>query len=201
MGEYSFRILYVNLSNGESSSDKIESETLRKYLGGSSLASSILYPYLEKSLDPLSPEAPLLFLTGPLTGTTGPAVGRFVICAKSPATNLWGESNIGGFFGPELRKSGFDGLLLTGKADSASYLWIKNGSVEIRKAEHLWGETDTYETQERIKSELGHPKARICCIGKAGESMIPFASIMCDHGRAAGRTGMGAVMGSKLLKA
>jgi len=201
MSEYSFRILIVNLSNGETSREKIESGKLRKFLGGSSLASFILYPYLEKSLDPLSPEAPLLFLTGPLTGTTGPAVGRFVICAKSPATNMWGESNIGGFFGPELRKSGFDGLLITGKANSASYLWIRNGSVSIRRAEHLWGETDTYETQERIKEELGHPKTRVCCIGKAGESLIPFASIMCDHGRAAGRTGMGAVMGSKLLKA
>jgi aldehyde:ferredoxin oxidoreductase len=201
MNEFSFRILNVNLSNGKASTDFIESDTIRSFLGGTTLAAYLLYPYLDQSLDPLSPEAPLLFLTGPLTGTTGPAVGRFVICARSPATRLWGESNIGGFFGPELRKSGFDGLMITGKLSSPGYLWIKDGNFEILEAEHLWNRTDTYEIQEVIREELGSRKARICCIGKAGERLIPFASIMCDHGRAAGRTGMGAVMGSKLLKA
>jgi aldehyde:ferredoxin oxidoreductase len=201
MKNFQFRILEVNLSNGNFSNTVIQSETLREFVGGASLAAYILYPFLNKELDPLSPASPLLFITGPLTGTTGPAVGRFVICGKSPATQIWGESNIGGFFGPELRKSGYDGLLIIGKSPSPVYLTIMDGSVEIRSAGHLWGETDTFLTQTHIREELNQPTARICCIGEAGEAMIPFASIVCDHGRMAGRTGMGAVMGSKDLKA
>ncbi len=201
MNNFHFRILEVNLSTGESSKNIIQTELLKNYVGGASLASHILYPYIIDSLDPLSPEAPLLFITGPLTGTTGPAVGRFVICAKSPATHLWGESNIGGFFGSEFRKAGYDGLMIRGSASSPVYIWIKNGDVELRPADHLWGKTDTYETQNRIKEEILEPTASVCCIGKAGEEQIPFASILCDHGRLAGRTGMGAVMGSKCVKA
>jgi len=201
MNPFNFRILNVNLSNGNVSPKIIEDQILRRYVGGASLASFLLYSYLNADLDPLSSEAPLLFITGPLTGTTGPSVGRFVICGRSPATQLWGESNIGGFFGPELRKAGYDALLITGSSSTPIYLWIKNRQVEIRSAQELWGETDTYVTQEKIKHDLNEPGARICCIGRAGEELIPFASILCDHGRVAGRTGLGAVMGSKGLKA
>jgi aldehyde:ferredoxin oxidoreductase len=201
MNKYLFRIIDVNLSNGRISKNLVSSEDLRKFVGGASLAAYLLYPYLTQELDPLSPDAPLLFITGLLTGTSGPAVGRFVICGKSPATKIWGESNIGGFFGPELRKSGVDGLLITGSSPSPVYLWIKNGKVEIRAADHLWGKTDTYQTQSILRDELDEPTVKICTIGMAGEERIPFASIMCDHGRVAGRTGMGAVMGSKRLKA
>ena len=201
MIKYSFRIIEVDLSNGEVSKIIVDSEELRKFVGGASLAAYLLYPHLTQELNPLSTQAPLLFITGPLTGTKGPAVGRFVICGKSPKTQIWGESNIGGFFGSELRKSGVDGLLITGSSSSPVYLWIKNGKVEIRSADHLWGKTDTYQTQSILRNELGEPTARMCCIGRAGEELIPFASIMCDHGRAAGRTGLGAVMGSKGLKA
>ncbi len=201
MDTFQFRIIEVNLSNGDITKREIPSEVTRKYLGGASLAAYLLYPYLSKEIDPLSPEAPLLFITGPLTGTTGPAVGRFVICGKSPATQIWGESNIGGFFGPELRKAGYDGLLITGSSTSPIYLLIQNGNVEIRSAAHLWGEKDTYHTQSIIIEEIGEPTARVCCIGRAGEELIPYASIICDYGRIAGRTGMGAVMGSKGLKA
>jgi aldehyde:ferredoxin oxidoreductase len=201
MSRFQFRIIKINLSEGNVSKEIIGSDDLRKYVGGGSLAAYLLYPYLSQELEPLSEEAPLLFITGPLTGTKGPAVGRFVICGKSPVTRIWGESNIGGFFGPELRKSGYDGLLITGCSSSPVYLWIKNGKVEIRSADHLWGESDTYQTQSILRKELGEPTARICCIGRAGEELIPFASIMCDHGRFAGRTGLGAVMGSKGLKA
>jgi aldehyde:ferredoxin oxidoreductase len=153
-----------------------------------------------QELDPLSAEAPLLFMNGPLTGTTGPAVGRFVVCARSPATGLWGESNCGGFWGPELRKAGFDGLLLRGRAAEPVYLWINDDNIELRPAGHLWGK-DTYQTQEAIAQELGVSNTRVAAIGVAGESQIRFALILCDHGRVAGRTGMGAVMGSKCLKA
>jgi aldehyde:ferredoxin oxidoreductase len=170
------------------------------YLGGASLAARLLYKELTSDLDPLSPQAPLLFLNGPLSGTAGPAVGRFVVCAKSPATKLWGESNCGGFWGPELRMAGYDGLWITGKADKPTYISIDNKKVEFHSAEHLWG-LDTYSTQQAVKSDLEIKNPRVAVIGMAGESMIPFASILTDHGRMAGRTGMGAIMGSKNLKA
>jgi aldehyde:ferredoxin oxidoreductase len=172
----------------------------RDYLGAASLAARILYDYLTPELVPISPEAPLLFITGPLTGTAGPAVGRFVICAKSPATGLWGESHCGGFWGPELRKAGFSGLLVTGRAETPVYLWICDGEVEIRDATHLWG-MDTCRTQEVIVNEVGQSNPRVAVIGPAGEIQIPMSTVMTDHGRVAGRTGMGAVMGSKNLKA
>lgn len=201
MKDFVFRILNVDLSSGNRKLELIPVEEMRAYLGGPSLGARMLYPHLKRDLDPLSPEAPLLFLTGPLTGTTGPAVGRYVVCAKSPATQLWGESNVGGHFGPELRQTGYDGLLISGAADEPVYLNIREGEVEVRSASHLWGNCDTYETQERIKDELGDRRIRIACIGLAGENLLPIAGILCDHGRAAGRTGMGAVMGSKRLKA
>jgi aldehyde:ferredoxin oxidoreductase len=198
---YTFRILSIDLGNQDTDLMHIPGEDLRAYLGGASLGARLLYPWMEKDLDPLSPEAPLLFITGPLTGTAGPAVGRYVLCAKSPATRLWGESNIGGYFGPEMRAAGYDGLLITGRAPEPVYLWIHDRQVEVRSAVHLWGSCDTYETQTRIKEEFGDRQVRVACIGLAGENQLQFASVLCDHGRAAGRTGMGAVMGSKRLKA
>ncbi|HEY44902.1 MAG TPA: aldehyde ferredoxin oxidoreductase, partial [Anaerolineae bacterium] len=201
MKAYTFRVLQIDLSSGDSKLRLIPTEDMRAYLGGSNLGARILHPHLTRDLDPLSPDAPLLFLTGPLTGTTGPAVGRYVVCAKSPATHLWGESNVGGYFGPELRQTGYDGLFITGAADEPVYLNIQDGEVELRSANHLWQECDTYETQEKIKDELGDRLTRIACIGQAGENLLQIAGILCDHGRVAGRTGMGAVMGSKRLKA
>jgi aldehyde:ferredoxin oxidoreductase len=201
MRAYTFRVLHIDLSSGDSKLQLIPTGDVRAYLGGPNLGARILYPHLKQDLDPLSHDAPLLFLAGPLTGTTGPAVGRYVVCAKSPATHLWGESNVGGHFGPELRQSGYDGLFITGAADKPVYLNIRDGEVELRSASHLWGKYDTYETQEKIKDELDDQLTRIACIGLAGENLLQIAGILCDHGRAAGRTGMGAVMGSKRLKA
>ena len=193
-------ILKINLTTGTTEEFVIPKEWERDFLGGASLAARILYPYLTKELDPLSPESPLLFLNGPLTGTSGPTTGRFVICGKSPATNLWAESNIGGFWGPELRKTGYDGLWITGKAQSQSYLWIEDGRLEVRSAANVWGK-DIYEAQEIVREEVGVKLARVAVIGEAGERGVLFSSIACDHGRMAGRTGLGAVMGSKNLKA
>ncbi len=201
MKDYFFRVLNVDLGSGASKLELIPTEEIRAYLGGPNLGAHMLYPHLTQDSDPLSPEAPLLFLTGPLTGTTGPAVGRYVVCAKSPATQLWGESNVGGHFGPELRQAGYDGLLIRGTAGEPVYLNVLDGQVEIRSAGHLWRKSDTYETQARIKDELDDRLIRVACIGLAGENLLPIAGILCDHGRAAGRTGMGAVMGSKRLKA
>ena len=193
-------ILKIDLNTAKTEEYRIPEKWEKNFLGGASLAARILYDYLTPDLDPLSPESPLLFLTGPMTGTSGPTTGRFVICGKGPATGLWAESNIGGFWGPELRAAGYDGLWITGKAESPVYLWLNGSRLEVRSAAHLWGQ-NTYTTQDRVKAEVGEKSARVCVIGLAGEKQVLFASIMCDHGRMAGRTGMGAVMGSKNLKA
>ncbi len=193
-------ILKINLTSREISEYVIPTEWERDYLGGASLAARLLYPFLTSDLDPFSPESPLLFLNGPLSGTAGPAVGRFVVCGKSPATGLWAESNCGGFWGPELRFCGYDGMWITGKADSPIYLWLNDNQLEIRDATAVWGK-DTYKSQAIIKSEIGVPGAHVLTIGPAGENGVLFAGLLCDHGRAAGRTGLGAVAGSKNLKA
>jgi aldehyde:ferredoxin oxidoreductase len=193
-------ILKINLTDNTTEEFIIPKEWERDFLGGASLAARILYPHLTQELDPLSPESPLLFINGPLTGTNGPTTGRFVICGKGPATNLWAESNIGGFWGPELRKAGYDGLWITGKAPSPVYVWVEDGRFEVRSAANVWGR-DVYQAQEIVKAEVGVKSARVAVIGQAGEHGVLYSSICCDHGRMAGRTGMGAVMGSKNLKA
>jgi aldehyde:ferredoxin oxidoreductase len=193
-------ILKVNLTTREISQFSVPESWERLFLGGASLAARLLYDVLTPDLEPLSPQSPLLFLNGPLSGTSGPAVGRFVVCGRSPATRLWAESNCGGFWGPELRMAGYDGLWLQGRAEKPVYLSILDGQVRVHPAEHLWG-LDTYQTQSAVEAELNAGKVRVASIGPAGEALIPFALILCDHGRVAGRTGTGAVMGSKNLKA
>jgi len=193
-------ILKIDLSTCTTDEYIIPKEWERDYLGGASLAARLLYSSLIPDLDPLSPEAPLLLMTGPLTGTAGPAVGRFVASGRSPLTGLWAESNCGGFWGPELRFAGYDGIWIIGKAEKPVYLWLNNGMLEVRDALSLWGQ-DTYEVQYSIKKELNEPSAHVLGIGPAGERCVRFASILCDHGRTAGRTGLGAIMGSKNLKA
>jgi aldehyde:ferredoxin oxidoreductase len=193
-------ILKVNLSNSSIEEYNPPQEWITDYLGGASLGAKILYNDLSKELDPLSAEAPLLFLVGPLTGTLGPAVGRFVVCGKSPATGLWAESNCGGFWGPELRFAGYDGLWLVGKSENRSYISIYEKKIQITNAEHFWG-LDTYEIQQRIRDEIGISNAKVLSIGLAGENLVSYAGLFCDHGRTAGRTGLGAVMGSKNIKA
>lgn len=193
-------ILTIDLTSGAIQPMEIPLTWAQEYLGGSALAARLLYEHLTPDLEPLSPQAPLLFLTGPLTGTAGPAVGRFTVNARSPATGLWGEANGGGFWGPALRQAGYDGLWITGQASQPVCLCIRDGEVSIRTASHLWG-LDTYATQTAVSDELGGGRVRVAVIGPAGEATLPFASIMCDHGRFAGRAGMGAVMGAKRLKA
>lgn len=194
-------LLVVDLTSGDIRQQTIDPQHVQAFIGGSGLAARLLWDRLDLACEPLTPASPLLWITGPLTGGGGPTPGRFSICARSPQTGLWGESNIGGFVGPELRYAGYDAVLVTGRANAPVYLWIHDGRAELRDASHLWGKADTYETQRIIKDELAEPRARVACIGLAGEHLVPYASIMADHGRAAGRTGMGAVMGSKHLKA
>ncbi len=195
------RMLKVDLSTGNISKEQVPAQWVNDFIGASGLAARLLWDQIDPKRDALDPESPFLWVTGPLTGTGGPATGRFTICGRSPQTGLWGESNIGGFVGPEMRRAGFDILWITGRAPTPVYLLIRDGSAEIHPAGHLWGKTDTYETQKTIREEIGESQARVASIGLAGENLVPFANIMSDHGRAAGRTGMGALMGSKNLKA
>jgi len=200
MHGYMGKLLRVDLTSGNLTDEALNEEYTEMYLGGSGLAARYLWDLLDSNTDPLGPENPLLFLTGPLVGTSAPACGRHVVCARSPQTGLLGESNSGGFWGPELRFAGYDGIRVTGKSEQPVYLVVVEGRAELRPAEHLWGR-DTYVTQELIRQDLGEPKARVACIGPGGENLVKYAAVMNDHGRAAGRTGMGAVMGSKNLKA
>lgn len=199
MNGYMGKLLRVDLTRSLIEAEPLPEEYARQYLGGSGLAARYLYDLLDFHTDPLGPENPLLFLTGPLVGTPAPACGRYEVCARSPLTGLWGEANSGGFFGPELRFAGYDGILITGRAERPVYLSIVEGQAALHPAAHLWGR-DTYATQELIRQELDEPRARVACIGPGGENLARYAAIMNDHGRAAGRTGMGAVMGSKHLK-
>jgi aldehyde:ferredoxin oxidoreductase len=193
-------ILKINLTDNTTEEFIIPKEWERDFLGGASLAARILYPTLTRELNPLSEESPLLFLTGPLTGTNSPTPGRFVVCGKSPLTGLWAESNCGGFWGPELRKTGYDGLWITGKSPKPVYIWMNEGKFEVRDAASVWGQ-DLYQAQETIREQVQVKGARVMVIGEAGERGVLYANIGCDHGRMAGRTGLGAVMGAKNLKA
>lgn len=193
-------ILRVDLGSGTIERLDVAANWAKAFIGGASLGARLLYSELTADLEPFSPQAPLLFITGPLTGTTGPAVGRFVVCGKGPATGLWAESNCGGFWGPELRAAGYDGLWVTGKAEKPVFLWIHDGQLEIRTADRLWG-LDTYAAQSTVREEIGTSGARVAVVGPAAENGVLFSGIYCDHGRTAGRTGLGAVMASKNLKA
>jgi aldehyde:ferredoxin oxidoreductase len=200
MNGFMGKLLVVDLTTGRISTEPLNESYARQFVGGAGLACRYLYERIDRHTDPLGPGNPLLFMTGPLVGTAAPLCGRYEVCARSPQTGLWGESNSGGHFGPYLRFSGYDGVLFTGRAPQPVYLSIWNGQAELRDARHLWGK-DTYETQDAIQAELGKAKVSVACIGPAGENQIKYAAVINDWGRAAGRTGMGAVMGSKNLKA
>jgi aldehyde:ferredoxin oxidoreductase len=170
------------------------------YLGGRGLGVRLIYDHYTPGTDALDPGNPLIFNTGPLTGTALPGSGRVDVTALSPMSNLRAKSNFGAYWGPELKFSGYDHVVIQGKAENPCYIWINEGQVEIRDARHLWGK-DTFETQQLIQSELGDPEIKVVCIGPAGEKLVRFACLLTETGDAAGRTGMGAVMGSKNLKA
>jgi aldehyde:ferredoxin oxidoreductase len=197
---YAGRLLNVDLTTGHVDGETLKQDHAERFVGGSGLAARYLYDLTEKGTDPLSPDSALLFMTGPLVGTKAPSCSRYVICARSPQTGLWGESNIGGFVGAQLRFAGYDGLVIRGRAERPVYLLVGDGPADLRDASALWG-LDTYGAQDAIKQELGDPSWRIACIGPAGENLVKYASVIADEGRAAGRSGMGAVMGSKGLKA
>ena len=170
------------------------------FVGGRAVGSKILYDELQPGIDPLGPGNVLVFNNGPLSGTAAPSSGRVDVSAKSPMNNFHGVTNFGGFWGAELRHAGYSHVVLTGASDAPVYLFIENERVEVRDARHLWG-LDTYETAVRLRRELEDQDIQVLSIGPAGENRVRFASIATNLGNVAGRTGMGAVMGSKKLKA
>lgn len=200
MNGFRGKIVHINLSTGDINVEITPAAMVREFIGGSGLTARLLFDRLERDTDPLGPDNPLLLMTGPIVGTKMPSAGRCTISARSPLTGIWGESNTGGFIGPEMRFAGFDGLLITGQAERPIWISIVRGKIGLHDAGDLWG-LDTYHTQDRIQDLLDEPKARVACIGTAGENLVKYAAVINDHGRAAGRTGMGAVMGSKNLKA
>jgi len=201
-GPFAGRWLRINLSKGTVEEETFTGEEVRRWLLGSGIAAHLFYEGLDPSLDPLDPASPLLIFNGLLTGTFAPAAARTSWCGRSPLTAIWNESNVGGHWGAQLRFAGFDGLVVTGRAAAPAYLWIEDGAVEIRDAAHLWG-LGTFEAHDRLREETDR-EAQVACIGPAGENLVRLAGVMVGgraHNRAAGRGGMGAVMGSKNLKA
>lgn len=193
-------ILIVDLSSGETRVEHPQPDTYRKFLGGQGLGVDYLFRNMPAHADPLGPENILGFLPGLLTGSSAYFSGRYSVVAKSPLTGTWGDANSGGFFGPELKRAGFDAVFIHGKAKKPVYLWIKDGEVEIRPADKLWG-LDITETLNALKVELGDKSLRAAAIGPAGEKLSLISAVINDYGRAAARSGIGAVMGSKNLKA
>jgi aldehyde:ferredoxin oxidoreductase len=193
-------VLRVNLTTRQITKEPLQADWARDFIGGRGLGARYLLAEVSPSVDPLGPENKLIFATGPLTGTNASCGSRYMVVTKGPLTNAITTSNSGGHWGPELKAAGYDLIILEGRAATPCYLWIYDDQVEIRDAGHLWGKT-VWETEEQVRTELGVPDAIIASIGPAGEKQVRFACIMNDLHRAAGRSGVGAVMGSKNLKA
>ncbi len=192
--------LRIDLTRGTITKEPLNREWARDYIGGRGLGAKYLYEEMDPTVNPLGPDNKLIFATGPLTGTSASCGARYMVITKGALTNTITTSNSGGHWGPELKFAGYDMVILEGRAERPCYLWIYDDHVEIRPANHLWGKT-VWETEDMIREELGIPDAIVACIGPAGEKLVKFACIMNDKHRAAGRSGVGAVMGSKNLKA
>ncbi|MGE5577721.1 MAG: aldehyde ferredoxin oxidoreductase family protein [Syntrophothermus sp.] len=227
MHGYQGKILQVNLTSGQIDAVALDEKTRRDFAGGSGIAAKLFFDRIGKQisvLDPIGPDNPLIFMTGPLVGTPVPSTGRMTASAKSPLTGIWGESSVGGFFGAELKFAGYDGILLEGQAPRPVYLEINDGQAHLVPVEEWWGK-DAYETIDGLaektaaasrdgssdefaggsaageRSAAAKRKPQIIAIGQAGENLVPYAAIVHNKGHLLGRTGMGAVMGSKRLKA
>ena len=200
-GGYTGKILQIDLSNKRSEIQLLDENLIKNYLGGSGIGTKFLYDEINEQIDPLSPESCLIFMTGPLTYTGVPGTGRHQVIFKSPLTGIFAQSSVGGSWGINLKRSGFDGIIIKGRADKPLYIWIHKWEIEFRDAKHLWGK-DTYEVDKILKEETD-VKASTAVIGLAGEEKIKISCIVHDgkHARVAGRCGGGALMGSKNLKA
>ena len=200
MKGYNGKILRVNLGTCQASVEEPSEDFYRMYLGGRGFIVHTLLTEVPRGADPLGPENKLIFALGPITGHPFPGSGRNSVGAKSPLSMGYGESEAGGFWGAELKKSGYDAIIVEGVSERPVYLWIKDGQSEIRDARRVWG-LDVAETEKSIREELADGKIRTAVIGPAGEKLVRYASICNDISHIAGRSGMGAVMGSKKLKA
>jgi aldehyde:ferredoxin oxidoreductase len=194
------KVGFVDLSSGRIEIKPIPLELRKRFIGGRGLDVYLLYNHLRPGVDPLGRENVLCVSAGILVGTPASASSRTHVCAKSPLTGFLGSTNMGGFFGPELRWAGFDHIVIKGKSLRPVYLWIHNGEIQIRDASDLWG-TGAFEVQQLIREQLGDPQIQTLAIGTAGENLVRFANVRTGHKNSGGRTGMGAVMGSKNLKA
>lgn len=199
LGGYAGNFLWVDLSTGELKDEVPSDDLLRDFIGGYGVAARVLYSRQRPGVDPLGPENIFVVMTGPLTGSPAPAGTRWTVAAKSPLTGTWGDANGSGFFGPMLKFAGYDAVFVTGISERPIYLYIEDGKAELRDAGHLWG-MDTYQLEDWVKAELGK-KAEAICIGPSGEKLSLISAVINRKGRAAGRSGLGAVMGSKRLKA
>lgn len=195
---YNGRLLHINLTEASCDNLLLDDSDLKKYIGGSCLAAKLYLDRYSLDLDPFDPASPLMIMTGPLAGSGFPGTSRFSISAKAPLTGIWGESACGGTFSPDLKRTGYDGIIIDGKAKSPVYVSITDNGPEILDASHLWGK-DIYETTDLLKES--DKSFKVLCIGQAGENLVKIAAIGNDKGHFNGRTGLGAVMGSKNLKA
>ncbi len=192
-------VLRVDLDRGAVTPEPLDPAVAREFIGGRGLGIQYLLRELDPCCDPLDPGNLMVMAAGPLTGTRTPTGARYMVTTRSPLTGAITCSNAGGRFPAELKRAGIDAILVSGRAPEPVYLWIEDGRAELRPAGHLWGLT-TPQTDDAVRAET-HEEARVACIGPAGERLVRFASIMNDRHRAAGRSGVGAVMGSKNLKA
>lgn len=193
------KILRVDLTTGKVEAEPLDERVARKYIGGRGLAARILYDEVKPGIDPLGPDNRFIIATGPFSSAVIPGGTRYVTACKSPLTGGWGEANAAGRFGPLVKRSGFDAIVFQGKAERPVYLWVDSGRAELRDASHLWGKS-IGDTRDQVLTET-NPDAEVAAIGPAGENGVRFACVISEYNRAAGRTGTGAVMGSKNLKA
>jgi len=200
MGGYTGKVLRINLTEGKVSTEPLNMELAKKYLSGRGLGGKMFFDEVAADVDALSPENKIFISTGALTGTNAPTSGRFMVVTKSPLNGATASSNSGGYWGAQLKFAGYDMVILEGKAAKPVYIAITDDKVEIKDAASLWGK-DVYETTAAVLAEFGDEKAKVMTIGPAGENLSLNAAIMNDKFRAAGRSGVGAVMGSKNLKA
>ncbi|MFX1499292.1 MAG: aldehyde ferredoxin oxidoreductase N-terminal domain-containing protein, partial [Promethearchaeota archaeon] len=203
---YNGKILYIDLYKLKIEIRDLDKDLAQNYIGGVGLSAKLTYDLLSNNdfeqlkENPLLPINPLIFATGPLTGTSTPSSGRYSVTGISPLTGIWGESTSGGYFPVSLRRSGFDAIVITGESKDPIYIAINGEDIDIKDANDLWNK-NTRQTIQLIKQNLNNDKFRVACIGKAGENLVRYAAIINDEGRAAGRCGLGTIMGKKKLKA
>ncbi|MEM3506968.1 MAG: aldehyde ferredoxin oxidoreductase family protein, partial [Candidatus Bathyarchaeia archaeon] len=197
---YAGKILKINLTNKKIFYEKLNDGFIKSFLGGRGFASKIIYDIVKPRIDPFSPENLLIFSIGPLNGTFWPQSGRYIVASKSPLTGIWGESHSGGHWGNEMKYAGFDAIVVEGKSKEPVYLYIQDEEVEIKDAKHIWGKI-VEESEKIIEEEVGYKRIPMVCIGPAGENLVRYAAIISRPNGISARAGMGAIMGSKKLKA